>query len=334
MVKYTLFDKPLKVFGVPFFEETKKLQRIPDALMERLPRLGHLGRRCPGGLVSFKTNSTVFTVKVALKTLSVDIGMSIYACQSAHIMLGERSNARHLGVVNPPDYQTKVFEKTFHKSADMEQISIYFPRNEQLESIEVFLEDDALVAEPTPYRCKKPVVFYGSSITEGGCCCNVTNAYNAILSRWLDFECYNLGFSGNAKGDLSIADYISTLDMAAFVYDYDHNAPTVAHLADTHKPFFDRIRKAHPQLPVLMMTRPAERYSEDMKARREVVKATYTAAVESGDRNVYFIDGETLYGEADRNLCAVDNCHPNDLGFFRIASTIRPVLAEILENAE
>ena len=329
---YTLFDKPLKVFGVPFFETTKKLTRLPENLIAQLPHLDHLGRRCAGGLVAFKTDSVTFTVRVSLKTLSVDLGMSLYACQSAQVMLGERENARHLGVVNPPDYQTKVFEKTFHKSSDMEQVSIYFPRNEQLENIEVFLEDAAVVTEPTPYKYPKPIVFYGSSITEGGCSCNSTNAYNAILSRWLDFECYNLGFSGNARGELCMADYINTLDMGVFVMDYDHNAPTVAHLEETHKPFFDRIRKVHPELPILLMTRPAEVYTDEYKARRDVVKATWQAAVENGDHNVYFIDGESFYGETDRNLCSFDDCHPNDLGFFRMASTIRPVLLKILDT--
>jgi hypothetical protein len=333
MTTYTIFDKPLKVSGVPFFEKNKRLARLPDELIGLLPCLDHLGRRCVGARVAFKTNSPLFTVKVVLKTLVVDIGMSIYASQSAQIMLGERENARHLGVVNPPNYNTKTFQKTFNKSSELEQITIYFPRNEQIETIEITVEDGATVTEPTPYKYPKPVVFYGSSITEGGCSCNSTNAYNAILSRWLDFDDYNLGFSGNAKGELVMADYINTIDMGAFVYDYDHNAPTVEHLANTHKPFFDRIREAHPNIPILMMTRPAEVYNDDMKARRDVVKATYNAAVAAGDKKVYFIDGEIFYGEKDRNLCSFDDCHPNDLGFFRMANTIRPVLQEMLDSA-
>ena len=332
MPTFTLFDKPIKVSGVPFFEEKKTLARLPDELIEQLPHLDHLGRRCPGARVAFKTDSPTFIVKVVLKTLEVDLGMSIYACQSVQVMVGERKNARHLGVVNPPDYETKVFQKKFKKSSEMEQVTLYFPRNEQVENIEVTVEEGAQVAEPTPYKYEKPILFYGSSITEGGCCCNSTNAYSAILSRWLDFDFYNLGFSSNAKGELIMADYINTFDLGAFVYDYDHNAPNVEHLANTHKPFFDRIRAAHPDLPILMMTRPAEVYNDEMKARREIVKATYNAAVAAGDKNVYFIDGETFYGEIDRNLCAVDDCHPNDLGFFRMASVIRPVLEKMLNT--
>jgi hypothetical protein len=334
MKTYTLSDPPLQVFGAPLFESEGSLARLPDDLIAQLPLLTHYGRRCPGGRVAFKTDSPTFTVKVALKTLSVDIGMSVYACQSAQVMLGERATARHLGVVNPPDYRTKIFEKSFKKSPVMEQITVYFPRNEIIDFIEISVTDDANVAPPTPYAYEKPVVFYGSSITEGGCCCNVTNAYNAMLSRWLDFDYINLGFSGSAMGEPVMADYIAAMDMSAFVFDYDHNAPSIKHLAATHKPFFDRIRAAHPNLPILMMTRPAEVYTSDYKARREVVRATYEAAIAAGDNNVYFIDGETFYGDTDRNLCASDDCHPNDLGFYRMASVIRPVLEKMLKSAE
>ena len=332
MQTYTLFHKPIKVSGVPFFDRDQRLARLSEELIAQLPHLDHLGRRCAGARVALKTDSPTFTVKVVLKTLDVDVGMSIYSCQSAQVMLGERENARYLGVVNPPDYHTKTFQKTFQKSSELEQITVYFPRNEQTETIEITVEDGAIVTEPTPYKYEKPVVFYGSSITEGAHACNTTNAYSAILSRWLDFDYHNLGFSGSARGELVMADYINTIDMGAFVYDYDHNAPTVEHLANTHKPFFDRIREVHPNIPILMMTRPSEVYNEDMKARREVVMTTYNTAVANGDKNVYFIDGETFYGETDRNLCSLDVCHPNDLGFFRMASVMRPVMEKMLES--
>ena len=332
MQTYTLFDKPLQVSGVPFFEASRRLTRLPEELLAQFPHLAHIGRRCPGGRVAFATDSPSFTVKVALKTLAVDAGMSLFASQSAHIMVGQRENARHLGIVNPPDYETLVFQRSFQKSPQMEQITVYFPRNEQLENIVISVEDGATVTAPTPYRYEKPVVFYGSSITEGGCACNVTNSYPAILSRWLDFDFINLGLSGSAFGEPEMADYINTLGMSAFVYDYDHNAPTPQHLEQTHKPFFDRIRQANPRLPILMMTRPREIYDEDCRIRRDIVRATYESALAAGDQNVYFIDGETFYGPTDRNLCSFDDCHPNDLGFFRMATVMRPVLEKMLKN--
>ena len=143
MKTYSMFDSPLKVWGVPFFEEKRKLERLPDEVTVKLPHLGFLGKRCPGGRVAFKTDSESFTVKVTLKTLGVDVGLSLYSCQSAQIMVGERASCRHIGLVNPPDYNTKVFEKTFKKSSALEQITVYFPRNEVIENIEISVEDGA-----------------------------------------------------------------------------------------------------------------------------------------------------------------------------------------------
>ena len=130
-----------------------------------------------------------------------------------------------------------------------------------------------------------------------------------------------------------MADYLNTLDMSVFVYDYDHNAPTVEHLQQTHEPFFKRIREVHPDVPVIMMTRPGAVYDDEAKARREVVRQTYNNAISNGDTNVFFIDGEEFFGNIDRYSCAVDTIHPNDLGFYRMANVIEPVMKAALVKA-
>ena len=68
----------------------------------------------------------------------------------------------------------------------------------------------------------------------------------------------------------------------------------------------------------------------DGKERRSIIEDTYKNAVKAGDKNVYFIDGETFFGEHDRELCTIDRIHPNDLGFYRMASTILPTMKKIL----
>ena len=330
MKTYNFREFPIKVYGVPFFEETKQMMRLPEYIIDKYPYFEHIGRRCPGVRVCFRTNSKNFIVKVSLKTLSVDAGMSLYGCQSALVLVGEKNNRKYLGLVGPSDYSTMVCEKTFGKSDAMEDVIIWLPRNEIIENIEILIEDESTISEPTPYKYSKPVLFLGSSITEGGCSCNVTNAYNAILSERLDFDYYNFGFSGLCRGQIEIAEYIGTLDISAFVFDYDHNAPNVEHLQKTHEPFYKAIRKAHPNIPILMMTKPKEAYTAEDIARREVVKTTYLKAVQDGDTAVYFIDGEIFFGDRDRHLCTIDTIHPNDLGFYRMANVIEPVMKEML----
>lgn len=212
----------------------------------------------------------------------------------------------------------------------MEDVTLWLVRNEELESVEITFPDDAEIEAPTPYKYG-PALYYGSSITEGGCCSSVTNSYNALLSRWLDLDYYNFGFSGNAYGELEMADYINTIDFNLFVYDYDHNAPSVEHLQKTHEPFFLRVREKNPDVPVLMLSRPNFDYSQSAAQRRRIIEQTYFNAIKRGDDKVYYIDGESFFGQKDRQLCTVDQIHPNDLGFYRMAKVILPVMKEILD---
>lgn len=333
MKSFDIKDPPIKVYGIPYFEKKKVFQRLPDSILEKRPDLELIGRRCPGARVCFRTNADTFTVRISLKTLKPDVGMSIFSCQSAEVLIGPRQNPYYAGLVGPRNYETKAFENTFKKKQCMEDVTIFLPRNEIVESVEINVPENASLQEPTPYKYSEPIVFYGSSITEGGCCCNLINSYNAILSNRLDFDYYNMGFSGNCKGEIEVAEYLGRLSMSVFFLDYDHNAPTIEHLAETHEPFFKKIRELNPDLPIVIMTRPQAVYFEDNRIRRDIIRKTYENAINGGDKNVYFIDGERFFGDKERHLCTIDTVHPNDLGFHRMADVIEPVLKNILENS-
>ena len=330
---YSAFDKPIKVFGIADFDNRKTFARLPSEVISRVSSLEFLGKRPPGGRIGFRTDSKTLTVRLAFETLGVDIGMSIYACQSAFVFAGERKSSTFLGLVNPKNYETKEFEKTFSLSGELQDILIYLPRNEILKSVDIGIDDGAEIEAPTPYKHSRPILYYGSSITEGGCCCNPSSAYNAIISRHLDVDYYNFGFSGNCKGEPEMAEYFNTLDFSIFVLDYDYNAPTVEHLRATHEPFYRAIREKNPKTPIIMLTRPRPWLNEDEVQRRDVVKQTYENALESGDKNVYFIEGTEFFdGFDDSELCFIDTCHPNDLGFYKMAQKIEPLICSLLEE--
>ncbi|MBO5070851.1 MAG: hypothetical protein J6C37_10910, partial [Roseburia sp.] len=68
------------------------------------------------------------------------------------------------------------------------------------------------------------------------------------------------------------------------------------------------------------------------KERRAVIMQTYKNALQAGDKNVYFVDGQKIYESVGRDLCTVDNIHPNDLGFWCMANAIGESLKNILGN--
>ena len=79
------------------------------------------------------------------------------------------------------------------------------------------------------------------------------------------------------------------------------------------------------------MSKPDFEASPSNAQRRKIIYKTYINAVNNKDKNVYFIDGEKLFGTTDRALCTIDMTHPNDLGFYRMAEYIEPVIKNILD---
>ncbi len=332
-MKFTYKDEPIKVFGVPNIEKSGIFERLPKELREKLPHLEFLGRRTPGARIGFRTDAPSFKVKIKLETLSPDIGMSIYTSQSACVYLGARQKSKFLGLINPRNYETKEFERAFDKPEGMDEITIWLPRNEIISDVEIEIPDGYKVEAPTPYKYSIPAIYYGSSITEAAAASNQCASYNALISRHLDLDYYNFGFSGNCKGEIEMADYINTLDFSVFVYDYDHNAPTVEHLSATHEPFYKKIREKNPSAPIVMITRPTATFDEDARLRRDVVKKTYENAQRNGDKNVYFIDGEDFFKDFDdKEVCFTDTIHPTDLGFYKMTEVIEPIIKKALER--
>ncbi len=216
-------------------------------------------------------------------------------------------------------------------AAGWKEITVYFPLYNGVESLEVGFPSGAQLEEATPLTIAKPLVFYGSSITHGACASRPGNNYVAMLCRAMDADYLNLGFSGNAKGEIELADFIGDLTMSAFVLDYDHNAPDPAHLARTHYPFYKRVREKQPDLPILMLTKCDALWNpEDAAQRRAIIRETYRRAQAEGDKHVGFIDGAEFFGTRFPDNCSADSIHPNDLGFSRMAERIEPALRSLL----
>ncbi len=317
-------EMPFAVSGV-FYEEDR-FRRIPRAVAEQVSEaVAFLNDNTAGGRVRFRTDSAVIAVyaelcavgKMPHFALTGSVGFDVYA------------DGRYAGTLIPPFEVTDQFEAQVWLDGKPHEIQINFPLYSGIKALYIGVKDGASLDAAPPYD-GHPVVFYGSSITQGGCASRAGNSYQAILSRELGFDYINLGFSGSAKAEQPMVEYIASLPMRAFVLDYDHNAPDVAHLQATHEPFYKAVRAAHPDIPIIMMTRPLYRLNGEELERLAVVRATYDNAVAAGDANVYFIDGRELVGEEFAELSTVDGAHPNDCGFYAMAKRVRKTLESVL----
>lgn len=330
-------DSPLRMYGLVDFYKNGSLMRLPEEIMRKLPNLRQFGSRSTGGRLCFRTDSKKMYVKLILKTFMRDYGTTQIGSSGLNVYAGDRRDGYYIGAVFPMGMKgedTSVSEKTFMLDGTMTDITIFMPKNEEIENIVIGIDDEAKMASPTPYANEKPVIFYGSSITEGGSADRTGNSYTAFLSRRLNMDYINFGFSGSAKGEPEMAEYIASLPMSVFIYDYDHNAADAKYLKKTHEPFFKIIREKNPDLPIIMMSRPDYAYDiRDSEERIAVIRNTYENAVKKGDKNVWFINGADFFSDGDDIFaCTVDKIHPNDLGHYRMANVIYKTLLPIFEK--
>lgn len=328
---------PFSLHGVYYSEEHARYERMPLEIAETV-NVGVKGMSAhtAGGRIRFMTNSPYVAVKCVVGHSECMRNMAFMAHKGVSVFAGDE----FIGAYAPDNTAGRgavdgkiAFEGiAYLPTLCLEEITVHLPPYSGTFEVYIGVKQGSVIQEPKAYKYAKPAVFYGSSITQGGCCTHAGNDYIAMLSRWLDFDYINLGFSGSGKAEETMTDYLASLDCSVMVLDYDHNAPNVEYLEQTHFPAYEKIRKAHPKMPIVFISRPDFKNKDDVN-RREVIKNTYKAAKKRGDKRVWFIDGEKLFQKHERSACTVDGCHPNDLGFYRMAQTIQPILKKALKKS-
>ena len=288
-----------------------------------------------GGCVRFVTDADEISLRITLKNACT--GMHHFCDRGVFgvdAYVGSGTDRKYVGKM----MQTFADNPNFNSGTILlppngyDEVMINFPLYAGIEKMEIGFRAETHITTPTP-RANQPIAFYGSSITQGGCVSRPANSYANIICRALDADCVNYGFSGSAMGEISVAEHIAERKLSCFVMDYDYNSPSLEHLERTHEPFFEKIREKQPKLPVVFVTHPfyAE-ISHGDKARIDIVKQTYENAKKRGDKNVYFVDSSDFFPEEMRDLCAVDNLHPNDLGQYFMAKAILPTVKKAIKK--
>lgn len=325
---YDAAKPPFSLHGITY--EDEKFRRLPEAEARDISEGVYVFHtHTAGGRVRFKTNSSSIAIMAQMPTVNKMPHGTVVSTAGFDMYIGN-DQAQYIKTFVPPFEVIDGFESAFQlESSEWRDFTINFPLFSEVGKLYVGIQEGASLAAPTPYKSKKPIVYYGSSTTQGGCASRPGNTYENIISRRLCLDHVNLGFSGSAKGETKMADYIRRMDMLAFVYDYDFNAPTVAHLRQTHEPMFRMIRESQPDLPIIILSKPRFCLTKDDMDRLDVIKATYDHAKANGDEHVYLIDGPDLMHLA-KNDGTVDGTHPNDLGFASIAKAVGDVLDAVL----
>jgi len=325
---------PLKLTGFPWYSRDKAFVRLPLPLLSKVnERLHYTAHDSTGGTLRFRTDSRRIVVNAKFIQIS---GRDFYTFGHGNgfdAYRGSGKNREIFGVIHPgrpvKSYQAALKEEL---PPGMNEWTLYFPTESKLHTLSIGLDTEADVLPPTPFTNPDPVVFYGSSIVHGASTSRNGNTYPARVARRLNTDFINLGFGGSAEGQTSVAREIAKLKISAFVLDYDHNAQSPENLEKTHFPFYQIVRKAHPKIPMVVMTACNYYGDPDLyEPRAQIIRASFEKARKAGDRNIYFLDGKKFFGKLGWDDYTMDRLHPNDQGFGVMADAVVKVLKKAMK---
>ncbi|MCK5803825.1 MAG: hypothetical protein KAI66_13375 [Lentisphaeria bacterium] len=322
------FPNPrLTMAGLPWFAENGgRLARLPARLKDTFrPVVWSLAQHTSGVRIRFRTNATSVRVQAKGST-----GQAPHMTSVMRNGLDFYVDGRYKGSAWPgaKGVLSRSFS-TYGPASKFRDITIHLPLYNSIKIERISLSPGAEVRPPSAFSLDKPIVYYGSSITQGGCASNPGLSYQAILGRRLNLDFVNLGFSGNGVGEAEVADAVAEIEAAAFVLDYWAN-PNPETYKRTLPPFVRILRAKHPNVPIVI-TSPffnpgRERIQADKrKTTREFVAAQRAA----GDTNVHYVEGLEMISE-DTAWGLVDARHANSLGFYLCANGLEPHLRRIL----
>ena len=324
------------------FEKTKSyFDRLP-ATAEKLVRLPvwTLSQDSAGMCVRFVTTATTLHARWTLRRSRLALphmpatgvsGVDLYVRDS-------KSRWRWLACGFPRVTPTNSVRLVTGIPEGRREYMLYLPLYNGVTSVEIGVPEGTAVSQAParPASHLKPILFYGTSITQGACASRPGMTHLAILGRRYERPVINLGFSGNGQMEIELADLLAKLDPVVYVLDClpNMNARAVELRVE---PFVHRLRKARPKTPIVLVEGRsyADSFLVDSKRKRNegnwrALTVAYKNLRRDGVQRLHYLPGADLLG--DDGEATVDSSHPNDLGFMRQAEAFSKVLGPLLKT--
>lgn len=312
-----------------------RYERLPDScqMVSREP-LWNLGRNSAGLSIRFRSNSTQIKARWETRnnfrmnhmTPTGICGLDLYCLDD---------DCWHFAGSGRPYDKLTTATIVQNMTPEMREYLLFLPLYDGPISLEIGVDSLALIEQPQvdlPRRAK-PILFYGTSILQGGCATRPGMAHTNILERRLQRECINLGFSGNGQLDMEIADLIATVDAAMYILDFVPNA-TIEQMDERAVKFIGKVRSAHPTAPILLVEDPRfthswldQKIAEEIRSKNAKIRSIYELLKKQGDNHLYFLSSEQMIGTDDE--ACVDGIHFTDLGFMRYADLLQPLIEKL-----
>lgn len=201
--------------------------------------------------------------------------------------------------------------------------TLYLPLYTTTKSLEVAVPQGATFAwNKVPQE--KPLVVYGTSITQGACASRPAMAWATIVSRTAGIPVVNLGFSGQGQLDMPMFRMLGEIPARAYIIDCMPN------MTDNSSPeIYGRLTagirylRSKTDAPIVIaehngytndISQPSA--GESWRTANAEQRRAYNALRKEGIANLHYVTTEQLKMTRDNQ---VDGVHPSDLGMQQYA---------------
>ncbi|WP_281543239.1 SGNH/GDSL hydrolase family protein [Maribacter aestuarii] len=299
-----------------------RYDRLPVSLKDIVRKpVWDLSKASAGMSIRFFSNSTSISVKWTLLNNNTMNHMAETGIKGLDLYFKNNGNWQYLNTARPTDMDNEsMLINTM--TDEMREYKMYLPLYDGVVHLEVGIDRNSVIKKPTKNN-DSSIVFYGTSITQGGCASRPGMAHTNIISRKLNMDCINYGFSGNGRMEQPINELISELNPAFYVIECLPNM-NPEQITDRAIPLVKTIREKHPETAIVFVenfkyeqSALSKHWSNMVKDRNTSLKTEYTKMMDGGFEHIFYIDSNNATG--DDHEGSVDGVHFTDLGFMRYA---------------
>ena len=308
---------------------------IPDSLKEnrydRLPfsyknivrkPVWDLSKSSAGLSIRFLSNSTTISVKWKILNDFTMNHMAETGIKGVDLYYKNDNGWQYINTGRPQGIDND-YLLVDNMTEKLREFKIFLPLYDGVENIEVGINSTSFIRK-VKENTKKPIIFYGTSITQGGCASRPGMAHTNIISRKLDIDVVNFGFSGNGRMEQPIAELISETEPLFYVIECMPNMISAENISKTTIPLVNTIKKKNPDTPILfvdhfdfsfsVLDNQVKKHTDSMNT---ALKTEFKKMVDNGYENIFHLESENALGSDYEGT--VDGVHFTDLGFIRYA---------------
>lgn len=332
----------LRIINKGFDDTEGTFTRIPKYLKDSVRSTLWERSMCSSGIgVRFATNSKRVAVKYTLLWDTHMFHMADTGLKGTDLYRLSDDGVWEYVNTNRPiaNKETKECEKVYveNLAGDTHEFLIYLPLYDGVTELWVGVDSTATITKPhidNP-RASKRVVAYGTSILQGGCSTRTGMVATNMIQRDLNCEVINIGISGEGKMDFCMARALASIEnVSAYIIDPIPNC-TLNMCDSLTYDFVNIIRKARPDVPIIMVEGPMYSYAKFdsffakyLPEKNAAFRKNYERLKAENPKNLYYVTCDGISGYDNEGT--VDGIHFTDIGFRRYADKLIPVLAPLL----